>query len=148
MKGTELNKERKLDLEERLLVALLLLLLLRERVELAVRRARGLPDEPVRLRSVPVQRDPSERAERGDRKGKCIRTYRRFPQLPKVSIPSSRFARRFASFECSSSERVLTAGIVFCRCAGGADCDTGGGEVDDGPFAYVPCRLNDTGLAV
>lgn len=49
------NKERKLDLEERLLVVLLLwLLLLRERVELAVRRACWLPSEPRRLLAVPT----------------------------------------------------------------------------------------------
>ena len=64
-------------------------------------------------------------------------------------MPSSRPASRLASFECSSSARVLTAGIVFCLCAeGGAECDIGGGDTDEGLFPYVPCRLNDTGLAV
>ena len=62
-------------------------------------------------------------------------------------MPSSRVASRLASFECSSSARVLTAGIVFARGPGGADCDgCGGGDVD--ALAYVPWRLNETGLAV
>ena len=74
-------------------------------------------------------------------------TYRRFPQFPNVSTPSSRFASRFASFECSSSPRVFTAGIVCdLDAAGGADCDGGGGDVD-APGPYVPCRLKETGLA-
>ena len=62
-------------------------------------------------------------------------------------MPSSRFASRFASCECWSSARVLTAGIVFAFATGGAECDGGGGDVELGP-PYVPCRLKETGLAV
>ena len=69
--------------------------------------------------------------------------------LPKVSIPlSSRFANMLASAGLMSS-RVLTAGMVFALgAAGGADWEGGGGDIEDGPCEKVPCRLNETGLAI
>ena len=123
--------------------------MLGEGVVAVLRRARWLVDEPGRLLAVPAEAEGVEQA--GCRQKRKRRRHLRLPQFPNVSMPSSRFARRFASAECWSSGRVLTAGIVFAlfALAGGADCEGGGGDVEDeGPCENVPWRLNDTGLAV
>ena len=129
-----------LDREERLVTALLLLLLLLLRKRVV--SSRLLTDELARLLavSVTISVNAYERT--------AEETYLSAPKFPNVSIPSSRLAKRLASLECSSSVRVLTFGIVFCL--GGAEWDIGGGDWDDWGCCceYVPCRLNETGLAV
>jgi hypothetical protein len=94
-----------LDREERLIALLLLLLLLllaRERV-MRPRCARLLPDDPTGVLPVSGAHWSAEWTRRRRKRA----TDRRAPKLPNVSMPeSSRFARRFARWECSWSARV------------------------------------------